>query len=71
MKCLSCKSDMKPGTTTFTVNRHGYHLVIDDLEAHVCPQCGETLLGEAAVEAIQQMASDLDARVENLRKAVA
>ncbi len=35
---------MKNGKTTYTVNKKGYHLLIDDVPAWICEQCGEPYL---------------------------
>ena len=68
MECLYCKNTLKKGVTTYTINRNGYHLTIDNLNAYVCSQCGETLLDEKAVESIQQIIIELDNRLKNLQK---
>lgn len=48
MKCLICKSaDTRPGTTTVTLERNGLTLVIKDVPACVCPNCGEAYVDEA------------------------
>ena len=33
MECSHCKNDLEPGRTTYTANRHGYHLRLDDIPA--------------------------------------
>lgn len=71
MKCLYCKGELKQGTTTYVINRHGYHLTIDNLVAYVCSQCGEALLDESAVKVIQQIADDLDMRMSSLQQKAA
>jgi len=67
MKCLYCQAELKSGSTTYTINRHGYHLVIDNLAAYKCPQCGEVLLDESAVQTIQQITADIDSRIQSLQ----
>jgi YgiT-type zinc finger domain-containing protein len=48
MKCLICKSaETRPGTTTVTLERSGLTLVIKDVPARVCPNCGEAYVDEA------------------------
>jgi len=37
------------------INRHGYHLIIDDVRALVCEQCQVPLFTETAVRLVQQM----------------
>jgi YgiT-type zinc finger domain-containing protein len=51
---------------SYTVNRKGYHLVIDDVPAWVCEQCGEPLFDEETVDAVQGMLHAVDARLERL-----
>jgi YgiT-type zinc finger domain-containing protein len=42
MNCVICKTGrVKPGTTTFTVERDGRTYVLRDVPAAVCQQCGE------------------------------
>jgi YgiT-type zinc finger domain-containing protein len=66
MKCLYCNGTLKQGRTSYTVNRKGYHLIIDDVPAWMCQQCGEALFDEETVEAIQAVLRELDNRVETL-----
>ena len=66
MECLHCKGKLTRKKTSYTVNRKGYHLVIDDVPAWVCEQCGEPLFDEETVDAIQEMLRAVDARMEKL-----
>ena len=68
MECPLCKGDLKPGRVTYTANRHGYHLLLDDVPSWVCQQCGEPVFEEKAVEAIQRMLLVLDEEVELVRQ---
>jgi YgiT-type zinc finger domain-containing protein len=54
---------------TFTDSRKGYVIVLQDLPAWVCPQCGEPLFEEPAVEGIQTVLRTLDEQVEKLHQA--
>jgi YgiT-type zinc finger domain-containing protein len=48
MKCLICKLDeTQPGVTTVTLERDTLTLVIKDVPAQVCPNCGEAYVDEA------------------------
>lgn len=67
MNCPHCQGELKPGTTSYTINRNGYHLIIDDVPALVCDQCHEPLFTEDAVRLVQQMISAVDARRQELR----
>lgn len=62
MQCVQCHGQLTVGRTNYTVNRNGYHLIIDDVPAFVCEQCGEPLFAEEAVRLVQQMVRALDAR---------
>ena len=60
MKCHFCNEEMKKGKTTYTVNRNNYHLLIDDVSAWICSQCGEVYFEEDSVDAIQEMIKSVD-----------
>jgi len=47
MRCLICKSaDTRPGTTTVTLERYGLTMVVKDVPARMCPNCGEAYVDE-------------------------
>ncbi len=66
MECYHCKGELERGTTSYTVNRHGYHFIVDDVPAWICQQCGEALFEEETVEAIQQLVQEMDKSVDRL-----
>ncbi len=66
MECLYCKGELVRRRVSYTATRRGYHLILDDVPAWVCKQCGETLFDEETVEAIQAMLREMDARLEKL-----
>ena len=42
MKCVVCKSgETRPGTTTVTLEREGLTLVMKEVPAEICVNCGE------------------------------
>ena len=42
MRCVICKhGDTRPGTATVTFTREGLTLVVKDVPAQVCENCGE------------------------------
>ena len=43
MECLNCGGPLQVGKASYVVNRHGYHLIIDDVPAFICAQCGQPL----------------------------
>jgi len=60
MECLHCQGQLIRKKVSYTANRKGYHLIIDDVPAWVCEQCGEPLFDETTVEAIQAMLKQMD-----------
>ncbi|PKP59617.1 MAG: hypothetical protein CVT88_05015 [Candidatus Altiarchaeales archaeon HGW-Altiarchaeales-1] len=60
MKCHFCGEEMNKGKTTYTVNKHNYHLIIDDVSAWICSQCGEVYFEEESVDVIQNMIKSID-----------
>ena len=70
MECFYCKGQMKTGRASYTVNRRGYHLVLDEIPAYVCEQCGESYFESKEVRIVQEMIRELDRKSENLLQAV-
>ena len=66
MECLHCKGKLVRKKVSYAVNRKGYHLVIDDVPAWVCEQCGEPLFEEETVDLVQEMLRAVDTRMERL-----
>lgn len=47
MKCVICKQgETKPGTATVTLERQGTTLIVKDVPAQICENCGEEYVGE-------------------------
>ena len=47
MKCTICKTgETRPGTTTVTLQRDNSVVVIRDMPAEICENCGEYYLSE-------------------------
>ena len=47
MRCAVCKqADIQPGTTTVTLERDELTLVIKNVPARICPNCGEAYVEE-------------------------
>ena len=62
MKCIICKhGDMKEGTTTVTFERDGMTLVVKDVPARICTNCGEDYVDE-------QIATEILAIAERMAK---
>jgi YgiT-type zinc finger domain-containing protein len=60
MECLYCQGTLTRTKVSYTANRNGYHLIIDEVPAWVCAQCGEPMFDEPTVEAIQAMLREID-----------
>jgi YgiT-type zinc finger domain-containing protein len=48
VECLYCKGTLIRKSVSYTATRKGYHLIIDDVPAWVCEQCGEPLYEEGS-----------------------
>jgi YgiT-type zinc finger domain-containing protein len=47
VRCLICRAgDVRPGKTTFTIEREGLTLVLKGVPTRVCGQCGEGYFDE-------------------------
>jgi YgiT-type zinc finger domain-containing protein len=57
---------MKRGTTPFHIDRKGCHLLLDNVPAWVCQQCGETYFEEKEVDAIQDLIMSVEEKVQVL-----
>lgn len=68
MKCHYCGGEMEKGKATYTANRKGYHLLVDDVPAWICTQCGEVYFEEKEVDSIQDMLKKIDQEATKVRK---
>ena len=56
MNCLVCKQgDTQPGITTVTLERATTTLVVKEVPAQICSNCGEAYMDEATTEALLTM----------------
>lgn len=59
MKCLICKNThMKEGTTILPIERGNAILLITDIPAQVCTNCGEPYLAEDTARDVQDLANE-------------
>ncbi len=59
MKCLVCKHNrFKKGTTLLPVERGSAILLITDIPARACENCGETYLDEETAQEVQDLANE-------------
>ena len=60
MKCIVCKSgETRPGTTTVTLERDGLTLVMKEVPAEICINCGEDYVDESVVHDIMILADKM------------
>ncbi|MBI5473215.1 MAG: type II toxin-antitoxin system MqsA family antitoxin [Ignavibacteriae bacterium] len=63
MKCVICKqATTVAGKTTVSLERNGTTVVIKDVPAQVCPNCGESYVNEEVAARIMKSA---EAAVQN------
>jgi YgiT-type zinc finger domain-containing protein len=71
MQCVICKmGETKPGTTSVTLQRGGTTVVIKDVPAEICENCGEYYLSEEISERVLALAETAvmnNAEIEILR----
>jgi YgiT-type zinc finger domain-containing protein len=65
MECLYCNGTLMRKKVSYTATRKGYHLIIDDVPAWVCEQCGEPLFDEKTVDTIQELLRGVDTRLKD------
>lgn len=59
MKCVICKqSEVQKGRATVTLERDTMTIVIKEVPASVCPNCGEEYLDERTSDKLLQVAED-------------
>ncbi len=59
MKCVICKQgETRPGKTTVTLQRDGTTLVVVNVPAEVCENCGEAYVEEATAREILERAEE-------------
>ncbi len=62
MKCLMCKqSEPRPGVTTVTLERGELSLVLKNVPALVCPECGEAYADENTAARLLEIALNMEA----------
>ena len=59
MTCLVCKHNrFKKGTTILPIERGKAILLITDIPARLCENCGETYLDEETAQGVQDLANE-------------
>lgn len=60
MECIYCGGKAEKTTISYTIDRKGYHLYLEDVPAYVCTRCGEKIFPEEEVAAIQNTIRGLE-----------
>jgi YgiT-type zinc finger domain-containing protein len=59
MRCLVCKHNrFKKGTTVLPIERGNAILLVTDIPARVCTNCGDSYLEEEVAQNVQEIAND-------------
>lgn len=59
MKCIVCHhGETRPGTTTVTFHREGQTVVVNEVPAEVCENCGEAYVAEEVTEKVLEIAAE-------------
>ena len=60
MKCVVCKNgETRPGKTTVTFERDGLTLVMKEVPAEICTNCGEDYVDESVAREITALAEKM------------
>jgi YgiT-type zinc finger domain-containing protein len=60
MKCVVCKSgETHEGTTTVTLERDGLTLVMKEVPAEICDNCGEDYVNESIAHELMLLAEKM------------
>jgi YgiT-type zinc finger domain-containing protein len=58
MKCIVCHNgETQPGTTTVTFHREGQTVVVNEVPAEVCENCGEAYVAEDVAAQVLEIAA--------------
>lgn len=66
MNCICCGGEMHQGSAPFHLDREDVHIILDDVPAWVCSQCGQPMFEEEQVSEIQKLIEFVDERAEKL-----
>jgi YgiT-type zinc finger domain-containing protein len=67
LRCLHCDGTLVRKKMSYTMASREHHLIIDDMPAWVCQQCGEPMFEEQAVDVVQKLLHELDLRKGDLQ----
>jgi YgiT-type zinc finger domain-containing protein len=63
MKCFLCKGEMAAGFTTHTVDFGKSIIIIKNVPAMICAQCGETWFHGSVARQIEQIVSKIETSI--------
>ena len=66
MRCIHCKGKMEHATAPVHIDRKGCHVMLDDVPAWVCRQCGEAYFEEKEVDAVQDLIESVEQKAKDL-----
>ncbi|MBO4509306.1 MAG: type II toxin-antitoxin system MqsA family antitoxin [Spirochaetaceae bacterium] len=59
MNCFFCKGSLTEGTTTFMTEIDGCAVIIKNVPAKVCSQCGEASFSDEVAKKLEQIVDSL------------
>jgi YgiT-type zinc finger domain-containing protein len=67
MKCVFCGGKLEKRRVTFTYEENGKHLLIENVPAEVCIQCGEKTYSPRVTDTLLRFARDEFKPVKTIR----
>lgn len=68
MNCHFCQNKLKPKKVTYNINRQGYDVILREVPAFICQECGEVFFEEKSVDLIQSLIRDIDKKTELVKQ---
>lgn len=65
--CPVCGGSLDEGTTTFTVDKDNVLVVVRNVPARVCRQCGESWILDHVAEELEQIVADAKSKRRQLQ----
>jgi YgiT-type zinc finger domain-containing protein len=62
MKCLICKNgETRPGKVTITLERNGATIIVKEVPAQICGNCGEEYVDDGTTDRVMRLAQQSSA----------
>jgi YgiT-type zinc finger domain-containing protein len=71
MKCIYCGGDMVRGKTPYHFDEENIHIILDEVPAWVCRQCGEVYFEETDVDSIQEFIQTVKKQADKIHRTTA